>query len=116
MSVYSRQLINVGLILFYPKQIIYHHLQESLANILPKFYLLAGRYIKNHHSVAEFVQAEAVEADLLAKPQADDRLNDLLPRPLYHTESSTDPLLAIQITEFNICGRPQHLAQNPSGH
>lgn len=51
---------------------------------------------------AEFVEAEAVQAelaDLAAKPQANE-LKDLLPRPFYHTESPTDPLLSIQITEF----------------
>lgn len=105
--------MNVGILLFYPPSDRSRHLEESLAQILPQFYPLAGRYIKKNHSVdcrdqgAEFVQAQAVGseslADLVAEREAD-RLNHLLPCGFHQVdESPTDPLLSIQVTGLR-CG------------
>ncbi|KAL7145316.1 hypothetical protein ABFS83_07G073600 [Erythranthe nasuta] len=109
--------MNVGIILFYtiPKERLHiHELEESLSQILPKFYPLAGRFIKNDHLVdcsdqgVEFVVAEVVDddvafIDLLSKMETR-QLIDLL-QPKFHRvdELPTDPLLSIQVTQFK-CG------------
>ncbi|KAL3641590.1 hypothetical protein CASFOL_012405 [Castilleja foliolosa] len=109
--------MNVSVILFYPPNstpnpTISSQLQESLSKILPQFYPLAGRYIKNDHSVdcndegAEFVEAEAnnIElVDLIAIAKSHDQLKDLLTRQTGDVDKSTDPLLSVQITSFE-CG------------
>ncbi|KAL7145306.1 hypothetical protein ABFS83_07G072600 [Erythranthe nasuta] len=115
--------MNVGIILFYPPNpntnipkeigVHIHELEKSLSEILPQFYPLAGRFIKNDHLVdcsdqgVEFVEA-AVDDDVdfigLVSKMKLEELNDLLPskfRRVY--ESPTDPLVSIQVTEFK-CG------------
>ncbi|KAL7106448.1 hypothetical protein ACP275_07G114600 [Erythranthe tilingii] len=90
-------------------------LAESLSGILPKFYPLAGRYIKNDGFVdcsdqgVEFVEAQVVDDDdvdfndLVSKMEMEE-LNNLLSRNLHQVdELPTDPLLSIQVTEFK-CG------------
>ncbi|KAL2506159.1 HXXXD-type acyl-transferase family protein [Abeliophyllum distichum] len=90
-----------------------NQLEESLAEILPRFYPLAGRYIKENHLVncsdqgAEYVEAQ-VDCTLLEhingfKVNHDDDLNDLLPCEIYAADEITDPLLAIQVSKFQ-CG------------
>ncbi|XP_012845865.1 PREDICTED: pelargonidin 3-O-(6-caffeoylglucoside) 5-O-(6-O-malonylglucoside) 4'''-malonyltransferase-like [Erythranthe guttata] len=105
--------INVGVVLFYPtsSNIRKHRLEESLAKILPEFYILAGRYVKNDYVVdcgdhgVEFIEAEAVEVELVDLLEIKEVLNDLLPSKFYLTdESSEDPLLSIQVTELKPCG------------
>ncbi|KAI3470279.1 hypothetical protein Pfo_026942 [Paulownia fortunei] len=110
-------LMNVAAILFYSsddddiKKAKRDHLEESLADILPRFYPFAGRYIKNDHLVdcsdqgAEFVEAEAVDVELQevmgeTKPG---QLDDLLPCETCAADEATDPLLSIQLTTFK-CG------------
>ncbi|GFP96749.1 pelargonidin 3-o-(6-caffeoylglucoside) 5-o-(6-o-malonylglucoside) 4'''-malonyltransferase [Phtheirospermum japonicum] len=110
---------NASMIFFYrapfpkPKPTILTHLQESLSQILPKFYPFAGRYIKEDHSVdcndegAEFVKAEATDIDLMdfiAKKTNNDQLVDLLSRQTDDVDKSTDPLLSVQITNFKCSG------------
>ena len=94
---------NVGVVLFYrsnPKQA--NVLEESLSGILPRFYPLAGRYIKEDFSVdcvdqgAEFVEAVADADDVEA--------DDLLPRQGDRFAGPTDALLSVQITELVKCG------------
>ncbi|KAL7106447.1 hypothetical protein ACP275_07G114500 [Erythranthe tilingii] len=90
-------------------------LAESLSEILPKFYPLAGRYIKNDGLVdcsdqgVEFVEAQVVDDDdvdfndLVSKMEMEE-LNMLLSRtPHQVDELPTDPLMYIQVTEFK-CG------------
>ncbi|KAL8049036.1 hypothetical protein ABFX02_07G107500 [Erythranthe guttata] len=91
-------------------------LAESLSEILPRFYPLAGRYIKKDGFVdcsdqgVEFVEAQVVVDDddvdfndLVSKMEMEE-LNMLLSRtPHQIDESPTDPLLSIQVTEFK-CG------------
>ncbi|KAL8048771.1 hypothetical protein ABFX02_07G088600 [Erythranthe guttata] len=107
--------INVGVVLFYPtsSNIRKHRLEESLAKILPEFYILAGRYVKNDYVVdcgdhgVEFVEAEAVEVELvdLLEIKEAGLLNDLLPSKFYRVdESSEDPFLSIHVTELKPCG------------
>ncbi|KAL7145481.1 hypothetical protein ABFS83_07G087300 [Erythranthe nasuta] len=107
--------INVGVVLIYPpsSNIQKHRLEESLAKILPEFYVLAGRYVKNDYVVdcgdqgVEFIEAEAVEVELvdLLEIKEAGLLNDLLPSKFYQVaKSSEDPLLSIQITELKPCG------------
>ncbi|KAL7145309.1 hypothetical protein ABFS83_07G072900 [Erythranthe nasuta] len=116
--------MNVGIILFYPPnpntnipkefRVHIHELEKSLSEILPQFYPLAGRFIKNDHLVdcsdqgVEFVEAEFVDddvdfVDLLSKMETK-QLSDLL-QPKFHQvdELPTDPLLSVQVTQFK-CG------------
>ncbi|KAL2529905.1 Uncharacterized protein Fot_22506 [Forsythia ovata] len=64
--------MNVVAIIYYPSgftnKIRLNHLKESLAEILPHFYPLAGRYIKENHFIdssdqgAEYVEAQAISS------------------------------------------------------
>ncbi|GFP85242.1 pelargonidin 3-o-(6-caffeoylglucoside) 5-o-(6-o-malonylglucoside) 4'''-malonyltransferase [Phtheirospermum japonicum] len=107
---------HTNVILFYklpnPKQKPTTQLQESLAKILPQFYVFAGRYIKKDHMVncndegAEFVEAEANDIELMdfiANIKNNDQLDNLVSRQPYDVDKATDPLLSIQITQFK-CG------------
>lgn len=106
--------MNVRILLFYqPQSKGINQLEESLAQILPHFYPLAGRYIKEHHVVdcsdqgAEFIEAEALELDsmiLVRELMEADQLNHLLSRQFYQLdEAAACPLLSIQATHFK-CG------------
>ncbi|KAI3459871.1 hypothetical protein Pfo_016534 [Paulownia fortunei] len=101
-------------ILYYPpdavngKQI---HLEESLAEVLPLFYPLAGRYIKQKHLVdcndggAEYSEAQ-VDCELLeiiGPGVGSEQLNHLLPLDIGAADEPTDPMLAVQINRFQ-CG------------
>ncbi|XP_022878954.1 pelargonidin 3-O-(6-caffeoylglucoside) 5-O-(6-O-malonylglucoside) 4'''-malonyltransferase-like [Olea europaea var. sylvestris] len=104
--------INVLAVLYYSPGLIIQKLEESLAEILPHFYPVAGRYMKDDHSVdcsdqgAAFLEAQ-VDCQLLdiigagAKPE---ELNDLLPCQSFATEDATEPLLAIQVSKFKCDG------------
>ncbi|KAL7128000.1 hypothetical protein ABFS83_14G286700 [Erythranthe nasuta] len=90
------------------------NLEESLARILPLFYPLAGRYIKEKHMVdcndegAEFSVA-SVDCDLVTVTgggggsSAAEQLNHLLPLEIGAADEPTDPMLAVQINKFR-CG------------
>ncbi|XP_057767979.1 pelargonidin 3-O-(6-caffeoylglucoside) 5-O-(6-O-malonylglucoside) 4'''-malonyltransferase-like [Salvia miltiorrhiza] len=105
--------MNVRILLFYTsasKRI--RRLEESLGEILPRFYPLAGRYIKTDHVVdcsdegAEFIEAEAtdVESMDLIRAMEPDQLNHLFSRQFYQLdESAACPLLSVQATRFK-CG------------
>ncbi|KAL2529893.1 HXXXD-type acyl-transferase family protein [Forsythia ovata] len=111
------QPMNFSVLLYYLSSSVANEklnkLEESLAEILPRFYPLAGRYIKENHLVncsdqgAEYVEAQ-VDCTLLEhingfKVNHDDDLNDLLPCEIYAADEITDPLLAIQVSKFK-CG------------
>ncbi|KAL3641588.1 hypothetical protein CASFOL_012403 [Castilleja foliolosa] len=100
--------------LFYPPNPnpTINQLQESLSDILPQFYPLAGRYMKKDHLVdcndegAEFVEAEANDIELIdfiAQSKNVDHLDNPLSRHPYDMDKPNDPLLSIQITKFK-CG------------
>lgn len=105
--------MNVRILLFYnsaSKQI--RRLEETLAEILPRFYPLAGRYIRKDHVVdcsdegAEFIEAESadVESMDLVRSMESHQLNQLFSRQFYQLdESAACPLLSIQATHFP-CG------------
>ncbi|KAL2529895.1 HXXXD-type acyl-transferase family protein [Forsythia ovata] len=109
--------MNVVAILYYPSgftnEIRLNHLKESLAKILPRFYTLAGRYIKENHLIdcsdqgAEYVEA-LVDCELLELVNGSkvnpDELNDLPPFETCAVDEVTDPLLAIQISKFKCSG------------
>ncbi|KAL7127997.1 hypothetical protein ABFS83_14G286400 [Erythranthe nasuta] len=87
------------------------NLEESLARILPLFYPLAGRYIKEKHMVdcndegAEFSEAQ-VDCDLLTViggGSTAEQLNHLLPLEIGAADEPTDPMLAVRINKFR-CG------------
>ncbi|KAL8049037.1 hypothetical protein ABFX02_07G107600 [Erythranthe guttata] len=89
-------------------------LAESLSEILPKFYPLAGRYIKNDGFVdcsdhgVEFVEAQvvddAVDFDDLVSKMGMEELNNLLSGQIHQIdESLTEPLMSIHVTTFK-CG------------
>ncbi|KAH6767809.1 hypothetical protein C2S52_018792, partial [Perilla frutescens var. hirtella] len=88
-------------------------LEESLAQILPIFYPLAGRYVKEKREVdcndqgAQFLTAEA-DCDLSqivsgAAEAEPEQLNQLLPVDMAAVDEPTDPMLAVQINRFR-CG------------
>lgn len=88
-----------------------NRLEESLAEVLSLFYPFAGRYMKKDHLVdcgdqgAELVVAKVEQIDLLgviggASPR---ELNDLLPHESGVADEETDPILSIQVNEFE-CG------------
>ncbi|KAL3641587.1 hypothetical protein CASFOL_012402 [Castilleja foliolosa] len=100
--------------LFYPPipNPTINQFQESLSDILSKFYPFAGRYIKKDHLVdcndegAEFVEAEANDIELInfiAQTKNTDHLDNLLSRQPYDVDKPNDPLLSVQITKFK-CG------------
>lgn len=105
--------MNVRILLFYPSGSIHiPNLELSLPQILPRFYPLAGRFIKEEHLVdcsdqgAEFIEAKAaaVESMDLVRTMESHHLNRLLPRHFYELdESAATPLLSVQATHFN-CG------------
>ncbi|KAH6759108.1 hypothetical protein C2S51_019343 [Perilla frutescens var. frutescens] len=88
-------------------------LEESLAEILPSFYPLAGRYVKEKREVdcndqgAQYSTAE-VDCDLSqivggAAEVEPEQLNQLLPVDIAAVDEPTDPMLAVQINRFR-CG------------
>ncbi|KAL0387830.1 UNVERIFIED_CONTAM: Pelargonidin 3-O-(6-caffeoylglucoside) 5-O-(6-O-malonylglucoside) 4'''-malonyltransferase [Sesamum radiatum] len=103
-------------ILFYPSDQVVNgkhvkSLEESLSQVLPLFYPLAGRYHKDEHYVdcndegAEFSIAE-VDCKLrqLIGPEVKpEQLNLLLPLEIGAADEPTDPMLAVQINKFQ-CG------------
>lgn len=90
-------------------------LQQSLANILPRFYPLAGRYVRKDHFVhcndegVEFVEAHACSDNFgniseYVQSGAHEQLNDmLLPRLPCEADEVSDPMVSIQVTRFG-CG------------
>ncbi|KAL0413819.1 UNVERIFIED_CONTAM: Pelargonidin 3-O-(6-caffeoylglucoside) 5-O-(6-O-malonylglucoside) 4'''-malonyltransferase [Sesamum radiatum] len=103
-------------ILFYPSNQVVNgkhimSLEESLSEVLPLFYPLAGRYHKDKHYVdcndegAEFSIAE-VDCQLhqLIGPEVkSEQLNHLLPLDIGAADELTDPMLAVQVSKFR-CG------------
>ncbi|KAL2230509.1 vinorine synthase-like [Sesamum indicum] len=103
-------------ILFYPFDQVVNSkhiwsLEESLSQVLPLFYPLAGRYHKEKNYVdcndegAEFSIAE-VDCKLhqLIGPKVNpEQLNLLLPLEIGAADELTDPMLAVQINKF-LCG------------
>ncbi|KAL0289589.1 UNVERIFIED_CONTAM: Pelargonidin 3-O-(6-caffeoylglucoside) 5-O-(6-O-malonylglucoside) 4'''-malonyltransferase [Sesamum calycinum] len=103
-------------ILFYPSDQVVNgkhvkSLEESLSQVLPLFYPLAGRYHKDEHYVdcndegAEFSIAE-VDCKLrqLIGPEVKpEQLNLLLPLEIGAADEPTDRMLAVQINKFQ-CG------------
>ncbi|XP_011091743.1 pelargonidin 3-O-(6-caffeoylglucoside) 5-O-(6-O-malonylglucoside) 4'''-malonyltransferase-like [Sesamum indicum] len=86
-------------------------LEESLSQVLPLFYPLAGRYNKEKHCVecndegAEFSVAE-VDCSLhqfIGAEVKSEQINHLLPLEIGATDEPTDPMLAVQINKFH-CG------------
>ncbi|KAL0377075.1 UNVERIFIED_CONTAM: Salutaridinol 7-O-acetyltransferase [Sesamum calycinum] len=86
-------------------------LEESLSQVLPLFYPLAGRYNKEKHSVdcndegAEFSVAEVDCSlhQLIGAEVKSEQINHLLPAEIGATDEPTDPMLAVQINRFQ-CG------------
>lgn len=109
--------MNIPLILYYPatKNIsTCNHLKASLAATLSRFYVLAGRYVKDSYTVdcsdqgAEYVRAQVQDirlSDLIDQGPTlkVELLNDLIPIPVGAADEITDPLLAIQVNVFD-CG------------
>ncbi|KAG8369364.1 hypothetical protein BUALT_Bualt14G0003600 [Buddleja alternifolia] len=107
--------MNVIRILYYPSDAVKGKnisLEEPLSKVLPLFYPIAGRYIKEKHIVdcndegAEYVEAE-VNCELLqlispAQVMVE-HLNHLLPLPIGAADEPEDPMLAVQINRFQ-CG------------
>ncbi|KAL2506161.1 HXXXD-type acyl-transferase family protein [Abeliophyllum distichum] len=106
--------INIVGLLYYPSTDNIgnlNNLEKSLEEILPQFYPLAGRYIKENHSVdcsdqgVEYIQAQ-VDCELLeiigsgVEPL---ELNDLLPVEVGAADEASDPILSVQINKFK-CG------------
>lgn len=98
---------NIGFVLFYqskPKST--YILEESLSKILPHFYPLSGRYIKQDYTVdcsdqaIEFVEAVAEDEIVL---EDSGEVDDLLPRRCDQFAGPNDPLLSIQITNLIKC-------------
>ncbi|XP_057777617.1 pelargonidin 3-O-(6-caffeoylglucoside) 5-O-(6-O-malonylglucoside) 4'''-malonyltransferase-like [Salvia miltiorrhiza] len=104
--------IHVIRILYYPPHSPTLNLEPSLAQILPAFYPLAGRYLKHLHAVdcndagAHFSHA-LVHSHLhhLLSDRAfpTSRLNALLPVAIAAADGPADPMLAVQINTF-LCG------------
>ncbi|KAL0455978.1 UNVERIFIED_CONTAM: Stemmadenine O-acetyltransferase [Sesamum latifolium] len=108
--------MHVICILFYPSDQVVNgkhitSLEESVSQVLPLFYPLAGRYYKDEHYVdcndegAEFSIAE-VDCKLhqLIGPEVKtEQLNLLLPLEIGAADEPTDPMLAVQINKFQ-CG------------
>ncbi|GFP85201.1 acetyl-coa-benzylalcohol acetyltransferase [Phtheirospermum japonicum] len=101
-------------ILFFPQsdhaKLDYACLEQSLAQVLPLFYPLAGRYNKENHHVdcndegAEYAVAQVVDRKLHQLIGAEsEKLNQLLPLDICAADEPTDPMLAIQINNFQ-CG------------
>ncbi|KAL2529899.1 HXXXD-type acyl-transferase family protein [Forsythia ovata] len=106
--------INIVGLLYYPSTDNIgnlNNLEKSLEEILPQFYPLAGRYIKENHSVdcsdqgVEYIQAQ-VDRELLeiigsgVEPV---ELNDLLPVEVGAADEASDPIMSVQINKFK-CG------------
>lgn len=81
-------------------------LESSLAQVLPHFYPLAGRYNKEQHYVncndagAEYSQAQAdcQLSDLVGAES--ELLNRLLPLDICSADDPTDPMLALRVNRF----------------
>ncbi|XP_027108872.1 pelargonidin 3-O-(6-caffeoylglucoside) 5-O-(6-O-malonylglucoside) 4'''-malonyltransferase-like [Coffea arabica] len=111
---------NVPLILYYvnnsskadDKTRIKQLLETSLAQVLPQFYPLAGRYVEESRLIdcrdqgVHYAEAQVLNChlhQLLGPEMKPEQLNDLLPCPLYAVDGVTDPLLSIQVSTFE-CG------------
>lgn len=107
--------MNVPLILYYqsPNANIFNHLKNSLAQTITQFYPLAGRYIKESHSVdcndqgLKYIEAqvkyklsEIISQGPRIKPEL---LNNFIPCEIGAVDEDADPLLAVQVTTFD-CG------------
>lgn len=86
-------------------------LENSLAEVLPQFYPLAGRYNKETRTIdcndqgAEYLEAEIdCRMDQLLGPEMKpEQLNCLLPCEFGAADEVTDPILSIQVNMFQ-CG------------
>ncbi|KAL0455946.1 UNVERIFIED_CONTAM: Stemmadenine O-acetyltransferase [Sesamum latifolium] len=103
-------------ILFYPSDQVVNgkhitSLEESLSQVLPLFYPLAGRYHKDEHYVdcndegAEFsiVEVDCKLHQLIGLEVKPEQLNLLLPLEIGAVDEPTDPMLAVRINKFQ-CG------------
>lgn len=99
-------------ILYYPYPPRFLDLESPLAQILPAFYPLAGRYLKHHHAVdcndagALFSHAlvHCHLTDLTMDPTLPpSHFNSLLPVDIAAADDPTDPMLAVQVNTF-LCG------------
>ncbi|KAK4406363.1 Pelargonidin 3-O-(6-caffeoylglucoside) 5-O-(6-O-malonylglucoside) 4'''-malonyltransferase [Sesamum angolense] len=103
-------------ILFYPSDQVVNgkhvkSLEESLSQVLPLFYPLAGRYHKDEHYVDcndEGAELSIAEVDcklrqLIGPEVKPEQLNLLLPLEIGAADELTDPMLAVQINKF-LCG------------
>ncbi|KAL0456440.1 UNVERIFIED_CONTAM: Acylsugar acyltransferase 3 [Sesamum latifolium] len=103
-------------ILFYPSNQVVNgkhitSLEESLSQVLPLFYPIAGRYHKDKHYVdcndegAEFSVAEVHCRlhQLIGPDVTSEQLNHLLPLEIGVADELTDPMLAVQVSKFQ-CG------------
>ncbi|CAI9087764.1 OLC1v1021931C1 [Oldenlandia corymbosa var. corymbosa] len=93
-----------------------HTLETSLAQILPQFYPLCGRYIERDRLIdcsdqgVEYLEAQVnyslchvQEAGIPAESLKPEELNHLLPCPFGAADEITDPMLSIQVNAFE-CG------------
>ncbi|KAI3470193.1 hypothetical protein Pfo_026856 [Paulownia fortunei] len=106
--------MNLIRILYYPYDSVQGKsicLEESLAQVLPLFYPLAGRYNKEklhvdcndeggEYSVAE---VDCQLNQLIGAGLKIEQLSDLLPLEVGAADEPTDPMLAVQINRFQ-CG------------
>ncbi|KAI3450276.1 hypothetical protein Pfo_006941 [Paulownia fortunei] len=87
-------------IIYYPSDAINGKgmcLEGSLAQVLPLFYPLAGRYDK------EKPEVDCQLNQLIGAGVRIGQLNDLLPQEIGAADEPTDPMLAVQINRFQ-CG------------
>ncbi|KAL3501539.1 hypothetical protein ACH5RR_035988 [Cinchona calisaya] len=88
-------------------------LENSLANILPQFYPLAGRYIKESRTIdcndegAEYLEAQVDcrldDEQILGQEMKPEQLNCLLPCEFGAADEFNDPILSVQVNMFE-CG------------
>ncbi|KAM7482315.1 hypothetical protein LguiB_006898 [Lonicera macranthoides] len=108
--------MNVPLVLYYPPPLdthIFNRLKVSLNQTLTQFYPLAGRYVKEFHSIhcndegVEYVEAhvryQLLEILSQRRKLKSEMLNNFIPCEIGAVDEVMDPLLAIQVTSFD-CG------------
>ncbi|XP_071719271.1 pelargonidin 3-O-(6-caffeoylglucoside) 5-O-(6-O-malonylglucoside) 4'''-malonyltransferase-like [Rutidosis leptorrhynchoides] len=108
--------MNVRVVLFF--SVNHNHnskfiskLEKSLEKILPRYSVLAGRYVAATHTVdcndlgVDFTQAKVnMKLEDMLGSEANLRLvNDLMPLEIGEVDQVTDSLLAVQVTAFE-CG------------